>query len=98
VKQSGKHGQVEVYSYDATPDIVSALKDGTITALLAQAPRLQAGKAVEILVDYVKQNRDGKTVEKAAEREIRVPTEILTKDNVDSPEAQGYLYKATCDA
>jgi len=98
VRQAGKQGQVQVYSYDATPDVVAALKQGTITALFAQSPALQAAKSVEVLVDYLKSRSGDGPVEKASEAQVAIPTKILTKENVDSPEAADYLYKATCDA
>jgi len=37
-------------------------------------------------------------VQKAADAKLLIPTKILTKENVDSADAQDYLYKPTCDA
>jgi hypothetical protein len=36
-------------------------------------------------------NPDGGPVKKATQAEVLIPTKILTKDNVDSPEAKDYL-------
>ncbi|MFC5824062.1 sugar ABC transporter substrate-binding protein [Nonomuraea insulae] len=98
VQQAGKQGKVKIYSYDATPDVVSALKGGTITALLAQAPAVQGQKAVEVMVDYLKSAPAPGAVRQAAQPQILIPPKILTKDNVDLAEGQDYLYKPTCDA
>lgn len=97
IQQAGKQGQVKLYSYDATPDVVAALKAGTITALLAQSPALQAAGSVQSLVDYLRGGTTG-AVKASAKAQQLIPTKILTKDNVDSPDAADYLYKPTCDA
>ena len=38
VRQAGKEGQVKIVGFDAGPDQVKALKDGTVQALVAQQP------------------------------------------------------------
>jgi ribose transport system substrate-binding protein len=98
VAQAGKQGQIQVYSFDATPAVVAALRAGTITALSAQSPNLISAKAVENLVDYIKTHPNGGPVQPAAEADVKIPTKILTKDNVDAPESADYLYQPTCDA
>lgn len=97
VAQAGKQGQVRVYSYDATPDIVAALKQGSITALLAQPAELMGAESVKSLVTFLRTGRSG-AVTKASNADVALPLKVLTKDNVDSPDSAGYLYRATCDA
>jgi ribose transport system substrate-binding protein len=97
VQGAGKAGQIKVYTFDATPAVVAALRSGAITAASAQSPTQIGAKSVDSLVDAIKANGKGGPVQPKADQQL-LPTMILTKDNVDSPEAAGYLYKATCDS
>ncbi|MCX5240397.1 substrate-binding domain-containing protein [Streptomyces prunicolor] len=97
VQQAGKQGKVLVYSFDATPDIVAALKSGTVAALLAQAPRKLGAEAVQDLVTALKAGKSGAALKPASPQSSSVPTLVLTKDNVNSAAAGDYLYKSTCD-
>ncbi len=85
IKQAGKVGKVSIVGFDAGPDQVKALKDGTVQALVAQQPGI-------IGVDGLQQavaGLDGGTVTK----KIQTGFTVLTKDNVDS---SGAAYKASC--
>jgi len=97
VKAAGKEGKVLVYSFDATPDLVTALQQGTVAALLAQSPYLMGHQAVQNLIAYLK-TRNGSTSAPgtASPQQLVIPTKILTKANLATPAAQQYLYKATC--
>jgi ribose transport system substrate-binding protein len=96
VQQAGKAGQVKVYTFDATPAVVAAVKSGAITAASAQSPTQIGAKSVDNIVDYLKGHPQGGPV--APTQQDLIPTMTLTKDNIDSPEAAGYLYKTGCDA
>jgi ribose transport system substrate-binding protein len=98
VAQAHKQGQIKIYSYDAPPALVAALKAGSVEALFAQSPALEGAGAVDALVTYLKANSDGKAVTPASPQIVAVPTMILNKDNVDSPEAKQYQPLPTCDA
>ena len=85
IRQAGKAGKVSVIGFDAGPEQVKALKDGTVQALVAQQPGI-------IGVDGLQQavaGLDGGTVTK----KIQTGFTVLTKDNVDS---SGAAYKASC--
>jgi ribose transport system substrate-binding protein len=97
VKAAGKEGKVLVYSFDATPDLVTALNQGSVAALLAQSPYLMGERAVQSLIDYLKsRNGSSSAPGTASQQQVVVPTMILTKANVGTAAAQQYLYKATC--
>jgi ABC-type sugar transport system substrate-binding protein len=93
IEAAGKKGKVFVYSFDATPAIVTALKSGTVAALLAQSPYKMGQQGVEALITALESGDASAT---ASPQDVTIPTMILTKDNVDSDAAQDYLYKATC--
>lgn len=99
VKQAGKQGKIKVYSYDANPAEVTALKAGDITALLAQAPGLEGAQAVSTLVKYLKAHPGGGAVQPAKPLIKLLPLKVLTKANIDDPEVvKYYLYSSTCDS
>lgn len=96
VQQANLQGKVNVFSFDATPNIVDALKRGVITGLIAQAPgKLGAGE-VKSVIGYLKANPTKGPVTQAAEFDITVSVQLLTKANVDSASVQDYIYKSSC--
>ena len=98
VQQAGKSGEILIYSFDATPPIVQGLRDGEVAALLAQPARLMGEQGVQKLIEYLDSHPDGGPVTPADPVDQPIPTMVLTQDNIDSPEAQGYIYEPTCDA
>ncbi|GAA1957927.1 sugar ABC transporter substrate-binding protein [Microbacterium deminutum] len=96
VQQAGKAGKVAIWAYDAVPAEVDALKAGVITVLAAKPAQLMGSRAVEVLLDEIKNNPDRKPVTAMKPSLEPLPLTIITKDTVDSPEAQAALYKDTC--
>lgn len=87
VRQAGKQGQVKIVGFDAGPDQVKQLQDGTVQGLIAQDP-------YEIGVDGVTQavaSLKGQPVE----AKIQTGFHLLTKDNISGDGAQ-YVYKSSC--
>jgi ribose transport system substrate-binding protein len=87
VRQAGKQDQVAVVGFDAGPDQVKQLRDGTVRALIAQDP-------YQIGVDGVKQAvaaLDGDEVTP----EIQTGFHLLTQQNIDGEGAE-YVYKSSC--
>ena len=65
---------VKVVGFDGSPDGLAAVKDGTMSATVAQLAKDLGKSAVEAAVKAAKKQ----TVEKT----IKVPTKVVTKDNV----------------
>jgi ribose transport system substrate-binding protein len=97
VKQAGKQGKIKVYAYDATPGEVAFLKAGDIAALIAQPAGNEGSQSVKYLVNFLKTHTGGQIHPQSPLQES-LPLMVLTKSNVDSPNAQPYLYKPTCNA
>lgn len=95
VQAEHKQGQITVIALDATPVEVAALKDGTISALVAQSPATIGADQVQELVSYIKAHPGGGTVT-ANQGAVDVPQALLTKSNVDSPSESAYVYKTSC--
>jgi ribose transport system substrate-binding protein len=87
VRQSGKQEQVKIVSFDAGPNQVEALKEGTVQALVAQQPALIGQYGVDAAVSAL----DGGQVT----AKVQTGFEIITRDNVDG-EGAAAIYKSSC--
>jgi ribose transport system substrate-binding protein len=87
IRQAGKQGQVKVVSFDAGPDQVKALEDGTIQALVAQQPGTIGTDGVQQAMAAL----DGKKTEP----KIQTGFTIITKDNMNG-DAKAAIYKSSC--
>lgn len=97
VKAANKVGTVKVYSYDATPIQVEGLRNGEFSGLLAQSPYLEGYEATKTLLTYLKGNTEKNKVEPMAEQNKYTPMMLLTKNNIETPEAKKFTYVSTCD-
>lgn len=88
IRQAGKQDTVKIVGFDAGPDQIKALADGTVQALVAQQP----GKIGKDGVDQAIKALNGQpTTEK-----IQTEFTIITKDNMDSAEGKAAAYRASC--
>ncbi len=87
IRQAGKQDQVKIIGFDAGPDQMAALEDGTIQALIAQSPG-------EIGVDGVNQAIAALKGEET-EPVIQTGFTIITPENLDG-EGGAAAYKSTC--
>ncbi len=87
MRQAGKTDTVKVVSFDAGPNQVKALKEGTVQALVAQQPALIGQYGVDMAVAAL----DGGTVTP----KVQTGFTIITKDNVDGDGASA-IYKSSC--
>jgi ribose transport system substrate-binding protein len=87
VRQSGKQEQVKIVSFDAGPNQVEALKEGTVQALVAQQPALIGQYGVDAAVTALE---GGQVTPK-----VQTGFEIITQDNVDG-EGAAAIYKSSC--
>ncbi|WP_332664887.1 ABC transporter substrate-binding protein [Aeromicrobium sp.] len=87
VRQADKGDQVKIVGFDAGPDQVKALEDGTVQALVAQQPGIIGEKGVEQAMAAL----DGGSTEK----KIQTGFTIITKDNL-AGEGGEAVYKSSC--
>ncbi len=95
VKAAGKQGEITVIALDATPPEVAALKEGTITALVAQAPKRIGAEQLTALMEYL-QDAEADDAIAASDEKQGVPQKLLTADNVDDPDNSDWVYTAEC--
>lgn len=86
VVNAGLTGAVKIATWDATEDLIAALRAGKVDLILAQKPAEIGSLAVEWGYRYF----HGEKVPK----KIVPGFFFFTKDNVDDPESQQYIYKA----
>jgi ribose transport system substrate-binding protein len=86
VANAGLTGEVKIAAWDATPDLIQALKDGKVDLVLAQRPYQIGQLAVEWGFKYLTQK-------------AKVPKKVIpgffffTPENVNQPGSQQYIYK-----
>jgi ribose transport system substrate-binding protein len=90
VRQSGKKDQVSVVAFDASPTQVEDLREGNVDVLIAQHPNDIGDEGVRIAVEYLESG------EEPANKQITTGFTTVTRENLDRPEVQEYLYKAGC--
>jgi ribose transport system substrate-binding protein len=88
IRQAGKQGKVNVIGFDAGPDQIKALQDGTVQALIAQQPGDIGVQGVQQAIKALKGEPN--------EANIQTGSTIITKDNLSSAEGQAAAYKASC--
>lgn len=87
VRQAGKQKQVKVVGFDAGPDQVKALRDGTVQALVAQQPATIGKDGVQQAMAALQG--------KPTKAKIQTGFTIVTKQNVNGA-AKDSLYKSSC--
>jgi ribose transport system substrate-binding protein len=88
IRQAGKQNTVKIVGFDAGPDQVKALQDGTVQALIAQQPGTIGIDGVQQAIKALK----GEPTTPA----IKTGFSIITKDNLNSSEGKAAAYKASC--
>ena len=88
IRQAGKQNSVKIVGFDAGPDQIKALQDGTVQALIAQQPATIGTDGVQQAIKALKGQ--------ATEKKIQTGSTIITKDNISSAEGQAAAYKASC--
>lgn len=83
LKTSGKTGDIKVVAFDASPQEIAALEDGSLQALVVQNPFAMGYEGVKAAVDAI----EGREVPKRIDTGVTV----VTKDNLNDPEVQKLL-------
>ena len=84
IQQAGKAGKIEAVGFDGNKDLQDMIKDGTLDAIAVQGSYQMGELGVKAIGDLLA----GKTIDSF----IDTGVVIVTKDNIDQPEAQNVLY------
>jgi len=82
--QAGKAGKVIAIGFDGNVDLQNFVKDGTIAAIAVQGSYQMGNLGVKTVVDAI----NGKSVPKF----VNTGVVMVTKENIDKPEAKNVLY------
>jgi ribose transport system substrate-binding protein len=88
VRQAGKSGKVKIVGFDAEPDEITALQQGTVQALIAQSPYVIGTNAVDQAVAAL--------TGKPTTPKIGTKFTIITNANLSSAASQAAIYKTSC--
>jgi len=86
VVETGLTGAVKIAAWDATPDLIGALRAGHIDLVLAQKPAEMGALAVEWAYKYA-------THQAPVPKKIISGFEFFTLDNVNEPAMQQFVYQ-----
>jgi ribose transport system substrate-binding protein len=88
IRQAGKSGKVKIVGFDAEPDEITALQQGTVQALIAQSPYVIGTDAVDQAIDAL--------TGKPTTPKIGTKFTIITSSNLSSAASQAAIYKTSC--
>ncbi|WP_370101792.1 ABC transporter substrate-binding protein [Streptacidiphilus sp. MAP12-20] len=88
LQAAGKQGKVRVSAFDAEPDEITALRNGTLDVLVAQDPGGIGRQGVDQALAAIQ----GKPVTAT----IATTMVAITKANMDDPSVSKYFYKSAC--
>jgi ribose transport system substrate-binding protein len=83
LKQMGLTGKIKFVGFDASTDLIDALKAGEVDALVAQNPVKMGYEGVKAAIDKIK----GKTVAASTD----TGAVVIDKDNLETPDIQKLL-------
>jgi ribose transport system substrate-binding protein len=88
IRQAGKSGKVKIVGFDAEPDEITALQQGTVQALIAQSPYVIGTDAVDQAIAAL--------TGKPTTPKIGTKFTIITTANLSSAASQAAIYKTSC--
>ncbi|MCX6090247.1 MAG: ABC transporter substrate-binding protein [Candidatus Atribacteria bacterium] len=86
VINAGLTGAVKIASWDATPDLIKALKDGQVDLVLAQNPYAMGQLATEWGYKFFTEKAN-------VPKKLNPEFFFFTKENASLPESQKYIYQ-----
>jgi ribose transport system substrate-binding protein len=86
VVEAGLTGAVKIASWDATPDLISALRAGQVDLVLAQKPAEMGALAVEWGYKFFREHAQ-------VPKKVIPGFEFFTRDNVTDPAMQQFIYQ-----
>jgi ribose transport system substrate-binding protein len=94
IKTAGKQGEIQVFTFNATPTVVAALKAGDVSAILTTNPDKVGRSAIDSIVEYL--DAGGEPGAVADPKVVPSDVGLLTPENIDDPEMAAYLFKDKC--
>lgn len=83
VRQAGRAGQVKIVGWDTASEEISGVRDGVISAVVAQNPFRMGYEGVNAAVEMIRSGQPAPSADTGAV--------LITRDNVDAPEIAALL-------
>jgi ribose transport system substrate-binding protein len=84
ITQAGKSGKLAAVGFDGNQDLQEFVKDGTLSAIVVQGSFQMGDLGVKTVAKFLKKEKVDKSVDTGAV--------LVTKENIDQPEAKNVLY------
>jgi ribose transport system substrate-binding protein len=84
IKQAGKAGKITAIGFDGNQDLQEFVKDGTLNATIVQGSYQMGEKGIDTLLKILAKEK--------VEKVIDTGVVVVTKNNIDKPEAKNVLY------
>lgn len=84
LKQSGKEGKVVAIGFDGNQDLQEFVKDGTLSAIAVQGSFQMGELGIQTVLKIMNKEK--------VEKFVDTGVVVVTKDNIDKPEAKNVLY------
>lgn len=84
LKQSGKAGKVVAIGFDGNQDLQEFVKDGTLSAIAVQGSFQMGELGIQTVLKIMNKEK--------VEKFVDTGVVVVTKDNIDKPEAKNVLY------
>ncbi|CAN5419865.1 substrate-binding domain-containing protein [soil metagenome] len=97
VKTAGLEDEIQIFTFNATPTVVAALKAGQVAAILTTNPDKVGRNAIASIVEHLNGIADGTGAEEGDPKIVPSDVGLLTADNIDDPDMASYLFKERCD-
>jgi ABC-type sugar transport system substrate-binding protein len=85
VRAQGLEGEIAILGFDALPEALAAVQEGSLAGTVEQFPGGQSRRAMQILVDFVTDDTE------PAESLVLLTPIVITADNIDEAERLGEL-------
>ncbi|MFI5386642.1 MAG: substrate-binding domain-containing protein, partial [Fimbriimonadales bacterium] len=80
LKDANKLGKIKIVCFDEEDETLAGVKDGTISATIVQQPFEFGYQGIKLLAKALRGDKSGIP----ASKQVFVPTQVITKDNVDA--------------
>lgn len=95
LRDSGEQGKIKLIAFDASPEQVNDLKNGTYDALIAQQPYDMGYNSVKLVADTI---RAGVIDTASVVHDQPTGFAVITRDNADQPDIVKFIYPADLNA
>lgn len=96
IRSAGATARVKLFSFDAVPQEVTGVENGTYQAIVGGSPYLEGTLAVRTLVRYLREHPHAKKVVPAKPYATTTGVKLMDKANINASSSRPYHYLASC--